>query len=263
LTYFFGHDPAVQNLSALAGVLWVLGYPECAAERCDQAVELAQGLSHPFSVAFALTFKVLLHQLRKEPYIVKEYAETLTALATDNGFSFRAAIGSMLLGWAEVHGGTGSRGIARIKDGIAAFQRTGAKLNLPGRLGLLAEAYGQVGQHEQGLLTLEEAQAAVNSNGEHYWEAELHRLRGELILQQSPDNATEAEACFHQAISIAQNQSAKSWELRASTSLARLWQSQGKVSEAHGLLAPVYGWFTEGFDTLDLIEAKALLDELS
>jgi len=263
LTYFFGHDPAVQNLSALAGVLWVLGYPECAAERCDQAVELAQGLSHPFSVAFALTFKVLLHQLRKEPYIVKEYAETLTALATENGFSFRAAIGSMLLGWAEVHGGTGSRGIARIKDGIAAFQRTGAKLNLPGRLGLLAEAYGQVGQHEQGLLTLEEAQAAVNSNGEHYWEAELHRLQGELLLQQSPDNATEAEACFHQAISIAQNQSAKSWELRASTSLARLWQSQGKVSEAHGLLAPVYGWFTEGFDTLDLIEAKALLDELS
>jgi predicted ATPase len=129
-------------------------------------------------------------------------------------------------------------------------------------LGLLAEAYGKRRQQEEGLTVLIEALRAVGETGEHFYEAELQRLKGVLLLQQNSNNQAEAEACFQQAIAIAQNQSAKSWELRAATSFARLWQQQGKRQEAHDLLAPVYGWFTEGFDTADLQDAKALLDEL-
>jgi predicted ATPase len=150
-----------------------------------------------------------------------------------------------------------------MRQGMGAYQATGAVLARIPSLALLGEAYGKRGQPEEGLILLVEALALVAKMGTYYYEAELHRLKGALLLQQSPDNAAEAETCFHQAIAIAQNQSAKSWELRAATSLAKLWQRQGKCQEAYDLLAPVYGWFTEGFDTLDLIEAKALLDELS
>ena len=130
-------------------------------------------------------------------------------------------------------------------------------------LALLAEAYGKAEQVEEGLRTVAEALAFVERTEERYYEAELYRLQGELLLQQSPDNATEAAACFHRALDVSRNQAAKSWELRAATSLARLWQQQGKNAEARELLAPVYGWFTEGFDTADLKDAKALLDTLS
>ena len=130
-------------------------------------------------------------------------------------------------------------------------------------LALLAEAYEHAGQPTDALTALDKAMVWAEATGEAMYHAELHRLKGQLLLQPSLDNATEGESCFHQALSIAQHQSAKSWELRAATSLARLWQSQGKRQEAYDLLAPVYGWFTEGFDTADLIDAKALLDELS
>jgi predicted ATPase len=139
----------------------------------------------------------------------------------------------------------------------------GVALTEPYWLTLLAEAYGQVGQPEEGLRVLSEALSVLNSNGERFWEAELYRLKGELLLQQNVDNATEAETCFHHAIRIAQSQQAKSWELRATTSLARLWQQQGKRGEARQGLGEVYGWFTEGFDTTDLRDAKVLLDELA
>ena len=132
----------------------------------------------------------------------------------------------------------------------------------PYHLALLAEAHGTLGKPEAGLAVLTEALTLVDITGERWYEPELYRLKGELLLQQSSDNHAEAESCFHQAIAIAQNQQAKSLALRASTSLARLWQQQGKRQEAYDLLAPVYGWFTEGFDTPDLKEAKALLDEL-
>ena len=260
--YFFGHHPVVQNLSILAFVLWVLGYPERAVQQCDQALTFAQGLSHPFSLAFALSIKVQLHQLRREANIVQEHAETLLTVSTEHGFPFRAAFGSMLLGWAMVERGEGEAGIARIEEGIAAFQTTGAKLQSAWWLGLRAEAYGKIGQIEEGLTVLAEALRAVEDTGEHFYEAELQRLKGAFLLQLSSDNQREAETCFQHAMTIAQNQGAKAWELRTATSLARLWQHQGKIPEARDLLAPVYNWFTEGFDTADLQEAKALLDEL-
>ena len=153
--------------------------------------------------------------------------------------------------------------MAQLQQGLTALRVTGSSVRQPYHLALLAEAWGHRKQAEEGLGVLSEAFADMEKTGERCWEAELHRLRGQLLLQQSSDNATEAEPCFHQAITIAQNQSAKSWELRAATSLARLWQSQGKRDEARQLLGDVYGWFTEGFDTADLIDAKALLDELS
>ncbi len=148
-------------------------------------------------------------------------------------------------------------------QGLAARQATGAELIRPYFLVLLAEMYGGIGQAEEGLNTLGEALAAVHKAGERHWEAELYRLRGELLLKSKVQSVSEAETCFRHAIDIAQNQSAKSLELRAVTSLSRLWQQQGKKDEARQMLAKVYGWFTEGFDTVDLKEAKALLEELS
>jgi predicted ATPase len=166
-------------------------------------------------------------------------------------------------GWALAQQGQAQEGIAQITKGFTAYRATGAEIGRPRYLTLLAEAYGTMGQPEAGLTALTEALTLADTTGERWYESEIYRLKGELLLQQSADNQVEAESCFAQAITIAQNQQAKSLELRAATSLARLWQQQGKRQEAHALLAPVYGWFTEGFDTADLKDAKALLDELA
>ena len=261
--YFYGHDPVVQNLDILAAVLWVLGCPERAVQQSDEALTFAQGLSHPFSLTFALTSEALLHHLRREATIVQELAETAITVSTEHGFPFRAAFGSMLLGWAMAERGEGEAGIARIKEGIATFQATGSKLHNSMWLGLLAEGSGKLGRVEEGLTILAEALSAVDDTGEHFYEAELQRLKGKFLLQRSADNQREAETCFQHAMTIAQNQGAKAWELRTATSLARLWQHQGKRPQARDLLASVYTWFTEGFDTLDLRDAKALLDALA
>jgi predicted ATPase len=158
--------------------------------------------------------------------------------------------------------GPGEEGITQIQQSLTAWRATGAKVFRPYGLALLAEAYGKVGQREAGLTRLAEALLVVDDTGERRWEAELHRLKGEFLLARAPDDHAEAEACFQQALDIARHQQAKSWELRAAMSLSRLWQQQGKRDEARELLAPVYAWFTEGFDTVDLQEAKALLEEL-
>jgi predicted ATPase len=153
-------------------------------------------------------------------------------------------------------------GIAHMQQGWAAYRATGANVRQPMYLAPLAEAYGQAGQVDEGLQVLAEALVYVEQAGERWWEAELHRLKGELLLIQSSDNRAEAASCFQQALTLARHQQAKSWELRAATSLARLWRQQGKHADAYELLAPVYGWFTEGFDTADLQDARALLAEL-
>ena len=170
---------------------------------------------------------------------------------------------STLRGWALAHQGQAQEGIEQITQGLRAHRAIGAEEGLPCFLSLLAEAYGTLGEPEAGLTALTEALTLVDITGERVWEPELYRLKGELLLAQSPDNHTETETCFQLAIRIAQSQQAKSWELRSATSLARLWQSQGKRREAYDLLAPVYTWFTEGFDTADLRDAKALLEELT
>jgi predicted ATPase len=171
----------------------------------------------------------------------------------------------MYRGWALVEQGQGEEGIAQIRQGLTAYRATGAEMARPYFLTLLAEAHGKVGEAEQGLAALGEALAQVEQTGERWYEAGLYRLKGELLLAQAgPKGKTEeVEQCFLQALAVARRQQAKSLELRAATSLARLWQQQGKHHEAHDTLSEIYGWFTEGFDTKDLQEAKALLDELS
>src|SRR5215467_6642067 len=219
---------------------------------------------HPFSLGFALVFAAMIHQLRREVRAVQERAEAAMKLATEQGFAYVMAYGAVLRGWALAQqAGQAQEGIEQLQQSLKAFRATGAELHRSWFLTLLAEAHGTMGQSEAGLTVLTEALTQAETTGERWYEPELHRLKGALLLQQSSDNQAEAETCFHQAISIAQNQQAKSWELRAATSLSKLWQQQGKCQEAHDLLAPVYHWFTEGFDTLDLKDAKALLDELA
>jgi len=159
--------------------------------------------------------------------------------------------------------GQAREGIEQIYQGLLAFRATGAELGRPYWLALLAEAYGTMGQPASGLMALAEALTLVDKTGERWYEPELHRLKGALLLQQSADNHGEAQACFHRVLDVARAQQAKSLELRAATSLSRLWQQQGKRHEARQLLTDVYGWFTEGFDTTDLREAKVLLDQLA
>ena len=193
----------------------------------------------------------------------QERAEALISLATDQGFPQWQANGAILRGWTLAHQGQAQEGIAQIHQSLGAHRATVAAIAGSYFLALLAEAYGMQGEPEAGLTVLTEALTRAETIGERWYESELYRLKGELLLQQASDNSTEAESCFHQALAIAQNQQAKSWELRAATSLARLWQQQGKRQEASDLVAPVYGWFTEGFDTPDLQEAKALLEALA
>ena len=259
-------DPGVACLSVVARTLWHLGYPDQALERIQEAVSLTQALSHPFSLGFALLYAAVVHEYRREAQAVQERTETLTGLCTEQGFPLLLTRGTIYRGWALAEQGQAKEGIAQMRQGLASDQATGTETWRPYYLALLAEAYGKVGQIEEGLTLLTEALAAVDKTGERACEAEFHRLSGELTLQSgvgSPESRTkEAEACFQKASEIARRQSAKSWELRAATSLARLWQRQGKKTKAYELLAAVYNWFTEGFDTKDLQEAKVLLEEL-
>ena len=172
-------------------------------------------------------------------------------------------ISAMLRGWALVHQGQAQEGMAQITHALMTYRAIGSEVGRPYFLTLLAEAHQIQGEAAVGLTVLTEALALVDTTGERWYEPELYRLKGALLLQQHGDHQAEAERCFHHALEIARHQQAKSFELRTATSLSRLWQQQGKRVEARDLLAPVYGWFTEGFDTPDLQEAQALLDALA
>jgi predicted ATPase len=276
----YGYDPGVVCLSRVARVLWPLGYPDQALKKSHEALALAQELSHPLSLAFALFSAGLLRHFRREGQAAQEQAEALLALSREHGFVFHLATGTIVRGWALAEQGQEEEGIAQMRQGLSALQATGAGLSSVVWSGPLAEAYGKAGRPEEGLTLLAEALAVVNKTGGRLHEAELYRIKGTLTLQkfqvsgsklqvanpQHPAPSTqaeaEAEACFHKALEIARRQQAKSWELRAVMSLSRLWQQQGKKEEARKLLAEIYGWFTEGFDTADLKDAKALLEEL-
>jgi len=275
-----GADSGVSCLCETARVLWFLGYPDQALQQSQAALALAQNLSDPFSLGFALIFAAGLHQLRREGQAVQSRAEEGIRLANEQGFAPLVSAGTIRRGWALAEQGQIEEGLRQMRQGLAARQMTGAGLAQPYFLALQAEVYGKAGQSEKALSLLTEALAAVDRGEERRLGAELHRLKGELTLQQErqapgserqetnpqslmPDAQGEAEACFHKALEIARQQGAKSLELRATTSLARLWQRQGKQHEARSILSEIYGWFTEGFETRDLQEAKALLESLS
>ena len=251
-----------------AWALWLLGYPDQALKRIQEALTLAQELAHPHTLAIALDFAAMLHQFRREGQTAQEQAEAAITLCTDQGFPFWLAMVTILRGCALADQGQGEEEIVQIRQGLASLRATGAEVATTSYLALLAETYGRGGQAGEGLTVVDEALAIADKNEERYYEAELYRLKGELTLKQSSvqgleSKVKETEGCFLKAIEVARKQQAKSLELRAVMSLSRLWQRQGKKKEAHRMLVEIYGWFTEGFGTKDLQEAKALLDELS
>jgi predicted ATPase len=258
-----GIDTGVNCLSYMALILWTLGYPDQALKKGDEAVALAQALSHSLSLAFAEGLVGYLRQYRREARAAQDTAERLTALSVEHGFPHWLAQATVTRGWAIAKQGHGEEGIAQIQEGLAAFRTIGSGVLLPHALCLLAEACGEAGRLDDGLSALTEATAAADEHGIRQYEAEAHRLKGELLLKQDHSNAAEAQTCFERAIEIARKQSAKSLELRATINLARLLRDTGRRDEARAKLAEIFGWFTEGFDTADLKDAKALLDELS
>jgi len=260
--FVYGQDPGVACRSFAAMPIWMLGYPDQALQSTNEALTLAQELTHPFSLAFALVHAAMLHQFRREAQAVQERTEALIALSTEQSFPYWLALGMILRGWALALGGEGAEGIAQMHQGLLVYQPTGAGLHRPYLLSLLAEVDGKTGKTDEGLTMLNDALDTINKTEERYWEAELRRRKGELMLMRQGQKVGEAEECFRQALDIARHQRAKSLELRAAMSLSRLWQQQGKQGEAYQLLAGIYGWFTEGFNTADLQEARVLLDEL-
>jgi predicted ATPase len=263
LTFRYGNvDPGVTYLAYAGWTLWMLGYPDQALERANEMLTLAQHLEHPYTLTRGLYRTTLLHQLRREWQVVCERAETAITVATKQQVALVLALGPIMRGWALAVQGQGTEGLTQLRQGLDAYRVTGTAFQRPHFLSLLAEVHRSLGQPQAGLTALREALVLVETTGERYYAAELHRLQGELLQHAVPEVA-HAEACFQQALDIARGQQAKSLELRAAMSLGRLWQQQGKRDEAHELLASVYSWFAEGFDTADLQEAKALLQAVS
>jgi predicted ATPase len=252
---YSGWDPGVACRAGGAKNLWILGYPDRAVQRGDEAIALAREIGHTYSEVNALVFNAVLHQHRRDALRTRQLAEAAIALATEQELASWLPWAAALRGWALAELGQANEGIAQLREAIARWRMVTAGCLVPYFLALLADAYATRGQTEEALTALAEALAITEQTHEGYMEAELHRLTGEL--QPEPE---QAAACFHRAIEIARRQHAKSFELRAVMSLGRLYHKQGRRAEAQQMLADTYGWFTEGFDTADLKEAAALLE---
>jgi predicted ATPase len=247
------------------------GYPDQARQRGSEAMALAQGIASPYNRCNLLLYLAFGHLFRQAWRLAQQRVEDALSLAMVHGFEFIKAIGTMIQGAALTSQGHVEQGLANLRQGLVACQYLGVKALQPWGLAMLAEGYARLGQPEAGLTALTEAQALIAITREELYAAEIARLQGELHLQvsQVPDPESDtspmvnAEQCFQQALALARSRQARWWELRAAMSLARLWQQQGKRVEAYQLLAEIYGWFTEGFDTTDLQDAKALLDALT
>ena len=257
-------DPAMAALTFELLASWSLGYPERASERGLAALAMAQTVAHPFSLCWALWCEALLRIERREPELMAARTKAFLAVAREQRFAWDCAAGSMFEIWhdAWVSGQCADDRIEAFRSALAELRRMGVLLWLGFWHVLFAECLEKQGNTDEALTALEAAVVHFECTGDALWEPEVHRLMGDLLLRRSPSAPDRAEASYRRAIERARSQEAKSWELRAATSLARLWRHQGKPAEAHELLAPVYGWFTEGFDTADLKDAKALLDEL-
>jgi predicted ATPase len=258
-----GLAPGVTCLVYAANLLWCLGYPSQAIGRSQEALAQAQALAHPHSLAMAQHWAAFLLYRGREVPAVQAQAEALMALATAQGFPLWVAYGTCWRGWALAMQDQGEAGLAQLHQGMMALLATGQMVARPLCLVLLAEATEHVGQVREGLRLLDEALAAFEAGDRGDMLTEVYRLQGEFLLRHATRNEGQAEACFQQALAIARRQQAKSWELRAAMSLSRLWQQQGKRAVAYELLAPISRWFTEGFVTADLQDAKTLLEELS
>jgi predicted ATPase len=255
-----GHDPGVCAHLNGAWLEWLLGYPDKALASVDYGVRLGQRLAHPLSLHQAFFYGAVLHLFRREPEMVLPYVRAGEVVATEQRVALYMEP-EILRSGAILDQGAVRQAAASLGESLAARQAIGRRLHGPYQLALLSEGLARAGDRDAAVAALAEAKAAIETSGQRWWEAEIHRLRGMLLLPSQ--RFTECEACFERALDVARQQQARSLELRAATSLARLWGEQRRRTEARNLLAPVYGWFTEGFDTADLKEAKALLDELT
>ncbi len=260
---FTGHNAGVTHRCYLGLALWQLGYPDQAMTVDRDMRELARTIGHAFSTAHALDFTACLYQFCRLGSGVQAAAEEEIAIATDQGFQLWHALGTLHNGAGLLLDGRLDDALPLLLEGLNEFRGTGAELRVPYYLGMLGEAYTQAGRVEEAFAALDEALAIVDKNDDRFHEAELHRLKGELVLAASAGQGVEAEVCFERAIEIARRQQSKAWELRATLSLARLWQRQGRSAEAQAALAPVYGGYTEGFTTPDLVDARAMLESLA
>jgi predicted ATPase len=255
-----GLHPLVTSRAYLGHVLFCLGFPDHAFAQSNTAIAEARRLAHPPSLALSLNFDARLLSLGGEDPALGDRADQLVAVANEQGFPQWRALGTMFRGWVKVKNGDAAEGISLLRSGSAALRATGMEAFMPNHIALLARAYEIAGQIAEALALLDDALQIVKRTGERWFAAELNRLKGRLLLQEGHPEA--AEELYRKALSIAEEQEAKLWELRAAVSLAGLWSEQGRRDEARDLLAPVYGWFTEGFDTRDLKDARALLDDL-
>lgn len=259
--FLYGQDPGIACSGFQAWALLLMGYPDQARKIMAHTLRLAKRQSHPFSLAYALHFKALVHQVCDEPPWVEKITHTQIALCQEQGFPLFSGSGMIFQGWALVEKGNGQEGIVRMQRGIEIWRSTGAELARTYWSALLAESYGTIQQVEKGLAAITEAFSTMDKNEAFFYEAELYRIKGDLLLRLK-GSALEAEDYFQQALAIAKRQKTKLLELRAATCLGRLWKESGKRQEARKLLGEIYNWFTEGFDTADLKQAEALLIEL-
>jgi predicted ATPase len=244
-------------------VMWCLGYPDAALRDADQALQDARKLGQAATLMVALSCSTRPYFLCGDYASAGPVLDELVALADEKGAAWWKAFGTLLRG--EVFGETGNASVAAqtITSGFAAQRSTGARFMIARFSSCLARAYASLDRLDDAWRSIDEAVVAIETTKDKWWEAEVHRFAGEIALKSPEPDAAKAEAYFERALAVARQQQAKSWELRAAMSMARLWRDQGKVQQARELLAPVYGWFTEGFDTLDLKEANALLDALA
>jgi predicted ATPase len=261
LCFVYGEDPALAGLNFLSWVLWLRGFASQALIRGQEAIDRSLELGHPLTAGFAYAFAAYVHYFRREPIVAQKVAEAGIAFCAERSVPIFPGALKVVRGWALAEQGHPEEGLQAIGHGIEQWQATGTGLLFSGFCCVRAEVYAKWCRFDDGLSALEEAFDRLRSLGERIWEPELHRLKGVLLLAQSTDNEIEDEARFRKAIEVARSQGSKAFELRAATSLARLLQRQGRRQDARDELAPVAAWFTEGFDTPDLIEAKALLDE--
>jgi DNA-binding winged helix-turn-helix (wHTH) protein/predicted ATPase len=259
----YGRDVGVSCHYWAAMALWFQGYIDQARVKNAEALDLARELAHPYSLSMTLIRAAFLGQFCREPQSTRQWAETAMAMAAEHGLITHAAIGTILQGWALTMQGLGRAGSMQIRRGVEAYQASGAEMDLPYFLALLAESEYLAGEVEGGLAALDEAFAAMRGGRDFFYEAELYRLQGMLLSVLSEDRRTEAETLYRYALDVARRQRARSLELRAAMSLSQLWQQQGKPDKVRQLLTPLYGWFTEGHDTADVTAARVLLAELA
>jgi predicted ATPase len=261
LAFRFGADIGITAQCSRGLALWQCGYPDQALRALDEGIRHAHQSVHRHTLAYALIYKGLTAISARWAEETEEAANELVSLTREHGFALFLGYGLLLQAGAMTLRKQGEAAVGRIREGVAAMQAAGVSRSEPMVLGLLAEALALQGAVADGLRTLAASLASAEASGTHWADAELHRLRGDLLGRLPSNNWTEVEACFRTALSVARKQGARAFELRAAVSLTRLLSALGRRNEARDLLAPIYGWFTEGFDTADLTEAKALLEE--